>query len=106
MSLFVALSVIFLNFQGSAILDGYSYPLSVMPGDSLNVYLNANRKGPYSVRLYDMAGAVVAEYKTTVFPQNISTDKPWENGFGYKPTLKIITPKLKSGVYVWENRIP
>ena len=35
-----------------------------------------------------------------------SKNEPWKNGFGYKPTLKIKVPYLKSGVYVWANQIP
>lgn len=87
--------------------DGYSYPLSVLPGDSLKVYINAvEKKAGYPVRLFDLSGSVVAEYKTDIYPQEMSHDKPWQNGYGYKPTLKMITPHLKSGVYLWENKIP
>jgi hypothetical protein len=93
--------------QGPYINDGYSYPLSVLPGDSLNVYLNPDMKeSNYSIRLFDLAGKEVAHYKADIFPQEPAADKPWENGFGYKASLKIITPQLKSGVYLWENKIP
>jgi hypothetical protein len=51
-------------------------------------------------------GKEVASYKGNLFPQESVGQKPWENGFGYKATLKIVTPHLKSGVYVWENKIP
>jgi hypothetical protein len=93
--------------QGPYINDGYSYPLSVLPGDSLKVYLSAEKKEDnYSVRLFDLAGKEVAQFKGNLIPQQPASDRPWENGFGYKATLKIVAPRLKSGVYLWENKIP
>ncbi len=106
MSLATFLTLILLQLQEPAIIDGYSYPLSVMPGDSLRVYLNASEINDYTAKLFDLEGKVVASFNTTIFPQEASKQKPWENGFGYKPTLKIITPSLKSGVYLWDNKIP
>jgi len=107
MPLAVLLSFLLFGSQGTQIVDGYSYPLSVLPGDSLNVYINASEiSSNYSLKLYDLAGKQVGVYKTTVFPQVPEGEKPWENGFGYKATLKIVTPQLKSGVYMWDNQIP
>ena len=105
MGLATVLSLVLL--QGPFITEGYSYPLSVLPGDSLKVYLNSDGKeNNYSVKLFDLGGKEVAQYKANIFPQEPAAEKPWENGFGYKASLKIVTPHLKSGVYLWENKIP
>ena len=101
------LSFVLLHVQGPSITDGYSYPLSVMPGDSVNVYINAGEKRTdHSIKLYDLEGKEVASFKGDLFPQESVGQKPWETGFGYRPSIKIVTPHLKSGVYLWENKIP
>jgi hypothetical protein len=89
------------------ISDGYVNHLSVKPGDSLTVYINSfERKEGYNLKLYNLKGDVVAKFQTTIFPQERTKDEPWKNGFGYKPTLKIKVPDLKSGVYLWDDQIP
>ncbi len=89
------------------ISDGYVNHLSVNPGDSLIVYINSfERKDGYSLRLYNLKGDIVAKFQTTIFPQERTKEEPWKNGFGYKPTLKIKVPDLKSGVYLWNDQIP
>ncbi len=94
-------------FKDNIILDGYVSNMSVQVGDSLTVYLNAGEKNDsYTLRLYNLKGDVVAKFTTAVFPQERSKNEPWKNGFGYKPTLKIKVPNLKSGVYAWANQIP
>jgi hypothetical protein len=42
----------------------------------------------------------------TVFPQSPATEKPFENGYGYRVTKKIKVPELRSGIYLWENQVP
>lgn len=102
----VLLSTLFFQ-PGTSIVDGYCSQLSTKPGDSVVLYLNASvQQSSYSLRLYDLNGTVVYEAKADVFPQVANKNKPWENGYQYKPTIKIKTPKLKSGVYVWEGDIP
>jgi hypothetical protein len=93
--------------QGPVITDGYCYPLSVMPGDSLNVYFNAVEKlTGHPIKLYDLDGKEVYTFRGNFFPQEVVGQKPWETGFGYKPSLKTVAPRLKSGVYLWENKVP
>jgi hypothetical protein len=105
MGLATLLSLVLL--QGPFLTEGYCYPLSVLPGDSVTVYLSFDQKeNNYPVKLFDLGGKEVARYRANVFPQETAVEKPWENGFGYKATLKIVTPRLKSGVYVWENKVP
>lgn len=106
-SVFLFLNFLSPNHQNPKIADGYVYPLSVLTGDSVSVYINATEKQEdKELRLFDLKGKEVASFKATLYPQNRVEDRPWEYGFGYKPNLKIAVPDLKSGVYVWENKIP
>jgi hypothetical protein len=92
---------------GNHVIDGYTDKLSYFPGDSAIVYLNAtDTLKAYKIKLYDLRGKEVAQYSTTVFPQKMDQTKPYEFGFGYSPTMKISVPDLKSGVYLWDNKIP
>jgi hypothetical protein len=89
------------------IADGYVDKLSAHVGDSLSVFINAHmKKEDFVLKLYNLKGDLVARYRITAFPQEKRKDKPWENGFGYKPTLKIKVPSLRSGVYLWDDQIP
>lgn len=91
----------------SIIVDGYSDRLSVKSGDLLTLYLNASEtRSNYSLKLYDLGNNEVASFSTDVAPQEPSNRKSWEEGFGYKSTVKIQVPNLKSGVYLWEGQIP
>ncbi len=89
------------------ISDGYVSSMSVKAGDSLTIYINSfERKEGYTLKLYNLKGDVVAKYQTLIFPQERTKNEAWKNGFGYKPTLKIKVPNLKSGVYLWDDQIP
>jgi hypothetical protein len=105
--LFLLLNLLTSPEVENLVSDGYVDRLSVRPGDSLTVYINAyERKEKYALKLYDLKGDVVAKFQTTIYPQQINKDEPWKNGYGYLPTLKIKVPNLKSGVYLWEDQIP
>lgn len=103
----IVLLNLFLIQQPVYIIDGYANKLSAFPGDSIELYLNADqRKDNYKLKLYDLGGKEVANYSLTVFPQTIVNDKPYENGFGYSLTKRIKVPNVPSGVYLWDNKIP
>jgi hypothetical protein len=105
--LFLLISIFFNPEREDFISDGYVNHLSVKPGDSLTVYINSfERKEGFNLKLYNLKGDVVAKFQTVIFPQERTKDEPWKNGFGYKPTLKIKMPNLKSGVYLWDDQIP
>ncbi len=107
MNVIVFLFFVLWSPKENIIADGYVDKLSVHVGDSLTVFLNAYKaQDDFVLRLYDLKGNAVARYKVAVAPQERRKDKPWENGFGYKPTLKIKVPPLKSGVYLWNDEIP
>lgn len=89
------------------IIDGYANKLSVYPGDSVDLYLNASfnfERCP--LKLFDLSGNVSYTFKSTVFPQSQRNEKPHELGFGYKRTCRIAMPEMKSGIYLIENKIP
>ncbi len=92
---------------GDLIVDGYSDRLSVRAGDSLTLYLNASEvASKYSLKLYDLANKEVAEFKVDVAPQEPAKRRPWEEGFGYQASARLRIPNLKSGIYLWEGKIP
>jgi len=89
------------------IVDGYSNRLSIKPGDSLTLYLNASQVEPnYTLKLFDLENKEVAQFKVAVTPQERARRKPWEEGYGYEASAKVRIPNLKSGVYLWEGKIP
>ncbi|HEY9045621.1 MAG TPA: N,N-dimethylformamidase beta subunit family domain-containing protein [Ohtaekwangia sp.] len=92
----------------SDIIDGYTNHLSVYPGDSVTLYLNAAKSiTEYTIKLYTLQGEEVLQCKASVSPQLTDSKKPYEEGFGYKRTTAVfLPPTLKSGVYLWENKIP
>lgn len=88
------------------IIDGYSDRLSVKPGDSIALYLNAKQSSKdYTLKLYDLANTQVAQFRIQVQPQERDNRKAWEDGYGYKTSAKVLIPNLKSGVYLWEGKI-
>lgn len=89
------------------IIDGYTDKLAVRPGDSLTLYLNAKSKADdYTLKLFDLGNKEVARFQVAVNPQEVARKRPWEEGYGYQPNAKISIPNLKSGVYLWEGKIP
>lgn len=93
--------------QNDVIVDGYANSLSFFPGDSIELYLNARTHvTDYRLRLFNLRQEEVASYQMGVFPQSTRTENPSENGYGYVPTKKVIVPDLKSGVYLWDNKVP
>lgn len=103
-SLFVTTSII---SSGNVIIDGYTNRISAFPGDSIELYLSAARDvESQNIRLFDLNGKEVASCVMRVFRQERNKIKAYENGYGYKLTKRIAVPQLKSGVYLWENKIP
>lgn len=93
--------------SGNLIVDGYSSQLSAYPGDYLTLYLNAQQiDNSYALKLYDLDNVDVAKFNISVEPQEMSKVNPWEGGFGYKESARVQIPNLKSGIYLWEGKIP
>lgn len=101
----------FISFLFSAapslqIIDGYSSRMSAFPGDSIALYLNSNLASNYNLKLYDLSGKEVSNFRMHVFPQTPLGPKAYEQGFCYRQTRKVMVPHLPSGVYMWDNQIP
>lgn len=91
----------------NSIVDGYNERLSVRPGDSLTLYLNGREiEDDYQLRLFDLQSNEVAKFSINLKTQSSPGAKSWERGFNYSPTTRIKIPQLKSGVYLWEGKIP
>lgn len=88
------------------IRDGYIDRLSAFPGDSVTIYLNADTSASISLELFDLNGKVVAAYPARVYAQAQPAEKAYEDGYQYKPTIRIKVPEIPSGVYLWNNSIP
>jgi hypothetical protein len=93
--------------SATIIVDGYTNTLSGFPGDSLSLYVNATAfSDAYKMSLYNLQGEVVASVVTTVFPQEAIPMRAYEVGFNYKLSTRFRVPNLKSGLYLWDNKIP
>lgn len=103
---FLTLLTVVIALAKPSIYDGYVDRLSVLPGDSVTVYLNASAADTIELGLYDMAGQTVATFPVRVFPQEAPGPDAYEHGYKYKPTAKILVPELRSGIYLWDNSIP
>ncbi|MCJ8167596.1 hypothetical protein MKJ04_22325 [Pontibacter sp. E15-1] len=89
----------------SIVKDGYTDRQSYTIGEQQQVYMNADEASEEIVRLYDVLGNVVDSVSTVLAPQEPQAN-PSEAGFGYTPTFFYHVPALKSGLYLWENKIP
>ena len=90
---------------GSVVADGYTDRQSYHVGEQQFVYINGEDEGEATVRLYDVAGNVVDSVEANLVPQEPGGN-PSEEGFGYKATFTYPVPALRSGLYLWENKIP
>ncbi len=88
-------------------VDGYADVISCSHGDSITLYLNGksvNKK--HRISMTNLSGKEVAIFESVLFPQKISTENPYQVGFGYRPTARIKVPKLQSGVYLFDDQVP
>lgn len=91
---------------GPLLVDGYMDKLSYNPGESAALYVNAGNTDKTVLSLYNLLGVKVDSMLVDLKPQTITTQSPWEEGYGYLPTATYTIPNLKSGMYFWENKIP
>lgn len=85
------------------LLDGYMDQASYNNGEKACIYLNAMQEKKITVYLVDVNNEVVDSVSIFVFQQHVSKVNPYVNGFGYKPTFFYRVPKLKSGLYRWQD---
>ena len=89
-------------------LVGYSDKKSYKSGEEQTIYLSSNIiANHYPLKLFDAAGNQILERSIDkIEHQEYGNKKPWEEGFGWKSSAHWKTPKLPSGVYYWEGKIP
>ena len=91
----------------SPVIDGYTDKISYTDTDSISIFINSKKEiNKFDLTINDLQGNSVKTIQSSVFPQKMQSDKPYQNGFGYKETVRIKNPKLKSGVYLIDNKIP
>lgn len=88
------------------IIDGYTDKKSYFPGDTIQVFVNANRQELLSkIFVLTIDQQVEDSVYVRINSQSAKEDKPWED-FGYKPSFFYVVPKrLKSGMYSFDNKI-
>lgn len=88
--------------------NGYTDKTSYFPGETVIVYGNASEISQnVSVVLYNILGEVVDTIKVDrVEPGEITNEEPWRNGLGYQESFRYVLPNLRSGIYLFDNKIP
>jgi hypothetical protein len=89
-----------------SVLDGYADQLSYLPRDRATLYLNGVQPGRVRLGLYDLAGRRAESISADLAPQSPLGERPWESGFGYQPSATFTVPKIRSGVYLVDGRVP
>lgn len=88
-------------------INGYTDHISYYPGDTCKIYLNAlTSQANAKLSIVNFDGEAVDHLYASIHPQDTNKVKPWENGFGYKLTAQYVIPKLPSGFYFIDNKIP
>jgi hypothetical protein len=86
--------------------DGYADRLSYRPGERATLHLNGLTSGRTSLGLYDLTGRRATSFTADLSPQVPQGERPWETGFGYQPSASLDVPKVRSGVYLVEGKVP
>ena len=87
--------------------DGYVDKFSAYPNDVIGVYGNCIDSNATNVAIYDIIGNVVDIVDIGHIESNtMATDEPWKNGFGYVKSFDYTIPCLRSGIYLFDNKIP
>lgn len=91
------------NTAKPTLVDGYMDKFGYCPGDSASVYINASENFKLQLRLLSFGNTAVDTVEVNVDKQSAKGSKPYANGFGYRVSFRYKVPKLKSGIYTWEN---
>lgn len=100
-----------LNFNtknDEIVVDGYLNKFSFGQSETATLYINAKTKNDTIVLgIYDMNNKLVDAVRCAVYPQIMSSNLPYQNGYGYKASGKYVVSKiLKSGMYFLAKKIP
>ena len=93
-------------FEKHKIVDGYTDKESYFPGEIVSVCLNSWVSGFKSINVYDLNDNIVLTFRAKILNQKMNSKDPWKNGFGYKTSFNFKIPKIKSGIYLIENKVP
>jgi hypothetical protein len=90
------------------VFHGYTFKQSYFPGDTAKIFLQPlNNYRKIKFKLRDLSGNEVGSIVSSVFVQDTNIINAYREGFGYEASFNYIIPKgLKSGLYLWENKIP
>lgn len=89
------------------VINGYTDQFSYQESDTFKLFINSKTKiKNYILKINDINGKLVKTILCDIFPQKKPDEFAYEKGFGYQLTLKNIIPNLKSGIYLFDNKIP
>lgn len=95
------------NHHKDIILDGYTSTFSYSEGDSFALFINSKiTTEDYHLKIYNLKNQVVDSLICNVFPQKKPPFLAYEKGFGYLPSAQGKMSNLKSGIYLFGNKIP
>src|ERR1035437_9592199 len=80
------------NITSDFIHDGYMKKISYNPGDTAQVFINANLgfHTQSKLYLYSVNHLSVDSVNVDLAPQSIRDSTPWKNGFGYSPSFNYV----------------
>jgi hypothetical protein len=86
---------------------GYVGKISFNPGETIKLYYSRNtiKSDSFSIRPLEK-DTTIAKVLCAARPQKVRRIKPWKNGFGYSISSLLKLASLKSGIYLFDNRIP
>ena len=91
---------------GQNIKNGYPGKSSYFPGDTAEIFISGfSGISHATLYLLDAADNRADSVVTDLHVQFPANPNPWQNGFGYTCTFKYIVPKLKSGLYTFDDRV-
>ncbi len=105
--LFVIIFLLSSRVISQHITDGYTDKISYCQGEPVLVYVNAD-SSIVGWKLFIRAAnnTIVDSLMVNIFPQSITTNEPWKDGYGYTPSFTYQIPlTLHSDVYNIENKI-
>ena len=91
---------------GNSVIDGYCDQMSYQPGDTITCFLSADKNEDARLNVHTLSGDVVHTFQGNLWNQPIQDSSVYEHGFHYLESGKFVLPKLKSGVYLIENKVP
>lgn len=87
---------------------GYTDKSSYFLDEKVAAFLQSNANVEVCrLDVYDAIGTVVFSVNSPLKVQNVSSDTPYLQGYGFQPSVEFdIPPNTPSGIYLIENRIP